>query len=67
MKNLCNYCKVLEVTTCPIFERAYKKGYEGMAKCEVKDMLYKILNRYKELGLLIDTDPLKYKRGNKND
>jgi hypothetical protein len=40
--NLCQSCRILAVTTCPILDRAYIKGYDGMAQCEMYLVIKKV-------------------------
>jgi hypothetical protein len=47
MMNRCDSCKLLAVTTCPLLDRAYDIGYEGMAYCEVADAFDKALKLHK--------------------
>jgi hypothetical protein len=47
-KNVCDHCYVLDVTTCPILDRAYRKGLEGMEKCEMKEAIDKVAERVKK-------------------
>jgi hypothetical protein len=45
--NVCNGCLVLDATPCPILERAYRIGYEGMSECEMKSVIFKVVEKEK--------------------
>lgn len=41
--NLCDKCPVLDVVDCKVLDIADRRGYEGMAACEVHDMAVKLI------------------------
>ena len=38
----CQTCRVLEITTCPLLERAVLKGFEYLEDCEMYDVIDKV-------------------------
>lgn len=47
-KNLCNDCPITAWTTCSLQQLAYERhGWDGMAKCETRDDVVKMLQAMK--------------------
>ena len=47
-RNLCTVCPVTAVCPCPLAERAYRRGYEGMSECEMFDVVGKVVRVARE-------------------
>lgn len=39
---VCSKCHTLDLGTCPILDRAYGNGYEGMEHCEMKAVIDRV-------------------------
>lgn len=40
--NRCDTCRILAVTDCPLLDKAYQRGFDGMTRCEMADAVEKV-------------------------
>lgn len=45
--NVCNSCLVLDVAPCPILDLLYRRGLEGMETCEMREVVFKVVEKEK--------------------
>lgn len=41
-ENDCDACRILDVTTCPLYDRAVLMGLRGLRHCEMKPVIDKV-------------------------
>lgn len=43
----CMNCVILDTMPCPLLERAYRMGFEGMAECEMRAVIERVVAKEK--------------------